>query len=420
MNILAAGIVLIVAFCMFAPLRPVRGMGKRRGRAFSEAQIEYAGGVAESIRLAEETQVFGTGEAQRNRIDGLVESARRLYYQTQILLRLASNISQSLVYLLIVGGLAALDAAGASHAGSLGAVVLILVRASSSGQTIQNSYQNVVQSLPFVERAQEAEWRYRESAPVRGAVGLAGVRSLVFKGVGYSYREGRPVLENIDFRVHSGEVIGIIGPSGAGKSTLVQLLLRLREPATGHYLVNNIPAHQIAQTDWQEHVAYVPQEPRLLHATVAENISYFRDINDREIERAARLARIHEDITSWPEGYETIIGPRADAVSGGQQQRICLARALAAKPEVLVLDEPTSALDPTSEALIQESLTRLKHQLTLFIVAHRMTTLDICDRVMIIQNGKLQALDTITHLQQHNTYYQNTTKTPAISNGSLS
>ena len=158
-----------------------------------------------------------------------------------------------------------------------------------------------------------------------------------------------------------GEVIGVIGPSGAGKSTLVQLLLRLRAPREGRYLVNGVSAQEIVQEDWHRQVAYVPQEPRLLHASVAENIRFFREISTmRQVERAARLARIHEDIVGWTDGYETIVGPRADAVSGGQQQRICLARALVARPQLLVLDEPTSALDPTSESLIQESLTGLK------------------------------------------------------------
>jgi ABC-type multidrug transport system ATPase subunit len=190
----------------------------------------------------------------------------------------------------------------------------------------------------------------------------------------------------------------------------VQLLLRLRTPSEGRYLVNGLPAEEFAEADWHERVAYVPQEPRLLHASVAENIRFFRDIDDDEVQRAGRLARIHEDIMSWADGYDTIVGPRADAVSGGQQQRICLARALVARPEVLVLDEPTSALDPTSESLIQESLMGLKQQLTLFIVAHRMSTLDICDRVMIIIDGKLTAFDTIELLQRNNTYYRSASK----------
>jgi ABC-type multidrug transport system fused ATPase/permease subunit len=157
-------------------------------------------------------------------------------------------------------------------------------------------------------------------------------------------------------------------------------------------------------------VTYVPQEPRLLHASVAENIRFFRDLDDEAVQRAGRLARIHDDIMGWADGYETIVGPRADAVSGGQQQRICLARALVARPEMLVLDEPTSALDPTSESLIQESLMGLKQQLTLFIVAHRMSTLDICDRVMIIIDGKLTAFDTIELLRRENPYYRSALK----------
>jgi ABC-type multidrug transport system fused ATPase/permease subunit len=124
------------------------------------------------------------------------------------------------------------------------------------------------------------------------------------------------------------------------------------------------------------------------------------------VERAARLASIHDEIMSWPLGYETVVGPRADAVSGGQQQRICLARALAARPAVLVLDEPTSALDPHSETLIQRSLSALRHELTLFVIAHRMSTLDICDRVMVIEHGRLAAFDKIDRLERENPYFR--------------
>ena len=284
--------------------------------------------------------------------------------------------------------------------------MLIIVRASSSGQGIQGSYQELIQSVPFLERIQDAQRRYSASMPSEGSVSLPSVQTLAFERVGYEYRAGRPVLSDVSFEVGGGEVIGVIGPSGAGKSTLVQLLLRLRFPVEGRYLVNGTSAQDILESDWHRRVSYVPQEPRLLHASVADNIRFYRELDDEAVERAGRLARIHEDIMSWPDGYETIVGPRADAVSGGQQQRICLARALVAQPELLVLDEPTSALDPTSEALIQESLTSLKQQLTLFIVAHRMSTLNICDRVMIIIDGKLTGFDTIEFLQQHNAYYR--------------
>jgi ATP-binding cassette, subfamily B, bacterial len=193
----------------------------------------------------------------------------------------------------------------------------------------------------------------------------------------------------------------------------VQLLLQLRLPNEGRYLINDLPAEHYSREDWHRQVSYVPQEPRLLHASVTDNIRFFREIDDDAVERAARLARIHDDIMEWSSGYDTIVGPRADAVSGGQQQRICLARALAARPDVLVLDEPTSALDPHSEALIGESLTALKHELTLFIIAHRMSTLDICDRVMVIVDGRLVAFDTKALLQTQSTYYRHASQLAA-------
>jgi ATP-binding cassette subfamily B protein len=412
-NVVAAVIVLALALSMLALLRPLRTLSKRRARALSRAQVNYAAGIAEANRIAEEAHVFGAGDALRRRVDGLVAISRRLLFQNGILGRIGSNISETYVYVLLLGALFVLYKTGAHHIASLGAVVLILLRASSSGEGIQSAYQSLIQAMPYVELVQETERRYRESSPPAGTYALPRVSGLAFDDVGYAYTPGRPVLSGVSFEVNGGEVIGVIGPSGAGKSTLVQLLLRLRAPSEGGYLVNGIPAQEFLQEDWHTRVAYVPQEPRLLHASVADNIRFFREIDDDAVQRAAELARIHEDIVGWAEGYETIVGPRADAVSGGQQQRICLARALAAKPEVLVLDEPTSALDPTSESLIQESLTGLKQQLTLFIIAHRMSTHDICDRVMIIIDGKLTAFDTIDFLQQNNSYYRSASKIAA-------
>jgi ATP-binding cassette, subfamily B, bacterial len=406
LNPAAAGAILGIGVLMLGGLRPLRAIGIRTARELSKAQVEYASGVGESIRVAEETQVFGVGEAQRGRIVALIEHSRALYFKTQVFAKLIPNLAQSVIFIGLVVGLAALHAAGGAHATSIGAIILLLVRSARSGQQSLGSYQSLAQAIPFIERTQEAERRYAESSRPAGTVPLQTVETLTFDDVSYAYRPNRPVLSGISFEVVRGEVAGIIGPTGAGKSTLIQILLQLRPPQEGRYLVNGISAEQIVQEDWHSRIAYVPQEPRLLHATVAENIRYLRDIDDSAVERAARLAHIHDEIVSWPNGYDTVVGPRADAVSGGQQQRLCLARALVARPEVLVLDEPTSALDPRSETLIQESLNGLKHELTLFVIAHRMSTLDICDRVMVIMDGRLVAFDTIDLLRANNSYYR--------------
>jgi ABC-type multidrug transport system fused ATPase/permease subunit len=406
LNVIAAVLVLGAAVTLFLLLRPLNAVGKRHAGALSQAQMRFASGVGEATRLAEETHVFGVAAGQRDRMAGLVTSTRDLVLRTQLLGNLIPNLYRGLIYVLVVGALGVLHVTHSGHIASLGAVVLLLVRAGGYGQALQGSYQFVLQALPYVERVQDAEMRYRASTAVAGDRSFSEIRSLAFEEVTFAYTPGRPVLRDLTFAVSGGEAVGVVGPSGAGKSTLVQILLRLRPPERGRYLVNGIPVEQISEPDWRARVAYVPQEPRLLHASVADNIRYFRKVDDAAVEEAARLARIHDDVVGWVHGYDTLIGPRADAISGGQQQRICIARALVAKPELLVLDEPSSALDPRSESLLQESLRGLAARVTLIIIAHRFSTLEICTRVMVVVDGRLEAFDTPMNLIKENAYYQ--------------
>jgi ABC-type multidrug transport system fused ATPase/permease subunit len=418
LNFVAALVVLVACAALFRTLRPLNRIGSRQAAALSQAQMDYASGIGEAIRVAEDVHVFGVGAAQRRHVEELSLKARHFYYQTQLLARLSPNVYQSLIYLVLVAGLAALYLSDGADIASLGVVVLLLVRAGANGQQVQSSYHYVRQMQPFVERLQSFQRTYAIAPATGGRRSLQPLKTLRFDRVSYSYGRDKPALAGISFQAHCGETVGIVGPSGSGKSTLVQLLLQLRTPDSGRYLVNDELASELALDQWHANVAYVPQEPRLLHASVAENIRFLRDLDDAAIERAARLARVHDEIVAWPEGYATLVGPRADAVSGGQQQRICLARALAARPQLLVLDEPTSSLDPHSESLIQASLASLKGELTLFIVAHRMTTLSICDRVMVIVNGALQAFESAALLQSSNAYYRSATS-PTTPSGSV-
>ena len=405
----AAGIVVGVSLFLFALLRPLSRAGSKSARELSAAQLAHASGVSEATRLAEETQVFGVAPAQRSRLQQLIDRARHLFFRTQLTVRLVPSLYQSSVYLLLMAGLALIYAFDRSGLAALGAVVLVLVRAGTYGNQAQTAYQVVKQTVPFVDRILTAVERYEDAATPEGSKPFEALETLSFRNVSYSYGERSDVLIDFTFDVQAGETIGVIGPSGAGKSTLAQLLLRLREPDTGEYLVNGVPAPSLSWADWAAKVAYVPQTPQLIYASVADNIRYFREVSQEDVERAARLAGIHEDIVSWSGGYDTQVGPRAAAVSVGQAQRLCLARALALRPQILVLDEPTSALDPTSERLIQASLTALRGNLTLFVIAHRFSTLDICDRVMVIVDGRLDAVEPFDELQRRNDYYRSAT-----------
>lgn len=212
------------------------------------------------------------------------------------------------------------------------------------------------------------------------------------------------------FTITRGESVGIAGPSGAGKSTVVQLLLRLREPTQGQVEVNGIDVRRFRRDQWRERVAYVPQTPQLVWGTVEDNIRFFRPWVTREdIEAAARQANIHDEILGWPKGYDTVVGQRASAVSGGQRQRLCLARALAGEPSVLILDEATSALDVKSEALVNDSLRKLQGRVTVFLVSHRPSALSMCDRVIVLVGGRVQAIDAPTALATTSTFYQEVT-----------
>lgn len=402
----AAAVTVLAGIFLFGVLRPLGKRNRQYARRHSESNINYAEAISESVRMAEETHVFGASSSYLERVDSLNEEVRHWQFRTQLLQQIVTRTYQSLAILLIVLGLVGVYLVGGQRLTALGAVVLMLIRTLSYGQQTQTAYQKMNDLLPFMENIHDRIQLYQRRHLRSGSERLTSIGALKMESVRFEYRRGEPVLHDVSVEAEAGSAIGVVGPSGAGKSTLVQILLRLRDPDDGKYLVNGRAARAYRSEDWRRRVAYVPQEPRVLRATVAENVRFFRpDVSDEQIERAARLAHIHEEIVSWPDGYETIIGQRADAVSGGQRQRLCLARALVGRPGLLVLDEPTSALDVASERLIQRSLEGLRGDITLFIVAHRLSTLDVCDRVLVLIDGRVEAFAPPEELAVSDNFY---------------
>jgi ABC-type multidrug transport system fused ATPase/permease subunit len=216
---------------------------------------------------------------------------------------------------------------------------------------------------------------------------------VIFENVGFHYasRKEVQVLENVSISAQPGEQIAIVGPSGAGKSTIAALLLRFYDPVKGRILFDGRPASDIPLTQLRKQMALVPQDVLLFGGTIRENIAYGKpDATQQEIEEAARKAHAHDFITSFPEGYDTVVGERGVKLSGGQRQRIAIARAILKDPVILVLDEATSSLDSASESLVQDALDNLMKNRTSFIIAHRLSTIRNADKIVVLDKGVIK------------------------------
>ena len=227
-----------------------------------------------------------------------------------------------------------------------------------------------------------------------------------FDRVNFAYTAERPILQDVSFQVLPGQRIGIVGPSGTGKTTILNLILRLYDPQEGVIYLDGTPLRQLQQQAFRRHIALVTQEPFLFNDTVRQNILFGRlDASDEEIETAARLANAHEFIMDLPQGYDTLVGERGVKLSGGQKQRICIARAFLANPRVLLLDEATASVEPESEVLIQAALERLMQDRTTIIVTHRLSLVRDCDRILVIDEGRVMESGRHEQLVQKNGWY---------------
>lgn len=213
-------------------------------------------------------------------------------------------------------------------------------------------------------------------------------REIVFDRVGFGYREGSPVLEDVSLVVERGTLVAVVGPSGAGKSTLVDLLSRFFEVTSGRILIDGTDIRRFRLRSLRERMGIVSQETVLFHDTVRANITYgLRGVGAREVEEAARAAEAHEFIGTLPEGYDTVIGERGAELSGGQRQRLAIARAILRDPPILILDEATSSLDTESERRVQRALDRLSEGRTVFVIAHRLSTVLGAHSIFVLDEG---------------------------------
>jgi ATP-binding cassette subfamily C protein CydD len=232
--------------------------------------------------------------------------------------------------------------------------------------------------------------------------------TLRFVDVHYAYERGqRPALNGITLEIRRGQTVALVGRTGSGKSTVAHLLLRFIDPTAGVILAGESPLHSLPAAEWRQRVAWVPQQPYLFQGTVAANIGLADpSATQSQIVEAARLAHAHEFIERLPDGYGTLVGQQGARLSGGEAQRIALARAFLKDSPFLILDEATANLDPGTEDSVQQAIVRLLQDRTALIVAHRLGTARRAARILVMDQGRLLEQGTHESLASRNGMYQ--------------
>lgn len=401
-------VVMLVSIAVFAAvLLPVRNAVRRRAKARNQANMALATRVNETSQLGMELHVFNVQDRAEKRLIERIDEAQDRARRLQVANSSMSTVYSGLAYFALIAALAVGARSDASSLTSLGAVMLVMLRSLSYGQKLQGAYLGVVEASPAIDELREHLSVLDEGGRTDRNVGVGSVGVIEAERVSFAYPDGRAVLHEVSFRIEPNEVVGIVGPSGGGKSTLVQLLLGLRDPQLGSIRSDGRDIGEFSRPEWARKVTFVPQSPQFIDGSVADNIRFLRaDLSEDALIEAARLAYLHDDIMKFPEGYERQVGQRGGHLSGGQQQRLCIARALVEHPDVLILDEPTSALDVKSEHQVRSTLERLRASMTIVIIAHRLSTLDMCDRIMVIQDGQLMGFDSPDRLEQSSDFFR--------------
>lgn len=389
-------------------LAPVRRRIRSRAGDWARMNLQFANTVSELSALGQEMQTFGVRDRVIDRVDALTTRNAEEQRVVQTLNGVLTPLYTFLAYIAVIGGLVALSRTGVGDVAAVGAVMLLLLRSLSYGQQLLAVSGQLTTSIPFIEGLDDTVARYESEAGPSGTCTPQRAAPLEVDHVTFAYTSGRAqALTDVSVRIGVGETVGVIGPSGSGKSTLAQLVLGLREPTSGSVRVDGLDLRTVDRDWWTQHVSFVPQNALLLTGTVAENIRFFRDgISDEVLSDAARRANILVDVEQLPEGFDTHLGERGGSLSGGQRQRLSIARALAGHPDLLVLDEPTSALDGHSERLIRDTLASLHGDVAMVVIAHRMSTLDLCDRIIVVEHGRITADDHPQALRERSGFYR--------------
>lgn len=409
--LLAFGVGIVLGLAYVSVFVMMSGRLKRLGQACFDADEERFSSVNEAFGAAKELKVGGLEQAYIQRFAVPAE----IYAKSQATASVISQLPRYALEVIAFGGMLLIMLYLMAQNGSFAAAVPIIALYAFAGYRLMPALQQIYGAftqLRFIGPALEALHKdlsdLQLSEVQQGCVKqLQLTQSIKLNQVSYSYPNAQQsILNNINLIIPAHSTVGFVGATGSGKTTTVDIILGLLEPQAGTISIDGQVITTANRRAWQSAIGYVPQQIYLADDSVAANIAFgvtVKDIDQKAVERAAKIANLHEFIIDdLPLGYSTTVGERGVRLSGGQRQRIGIARALYHNPQVLILDEATSALDNLTEQAVIEAVNNLGHQITIIMVAHRLSTIKSCDNIFLMDRGEVVAQGSYESLVQEN------------------
>lgn len=404
-NFVATVVIVVVLGLVLAGLIPLNRYLRRVGATAAALNVKSSEELAGLTMNARELKIYGVVSDASQRYRMLAQEQRTVNIRLGFVEGLGTPLFKTAASLLIVAMIAWTAAQDGGQVAAVGVVAVLLYRSSNYATVLVAGLQRLARMAPTMEQLEEGLAKLWNNQVTPGDRELTTFGTLQAADVSFSYPgQATPAVSQISLKVTTSEVVGVIGPSGGGKSTLAELLIGLRRPSDGTVIIDGVRLSDLTEHSLAKCVSLVSQNVPVIAGTLRENIRFFRDIDDVDIDAAIEAAGLADVVAGLSDGLETRVGPGARALSGGQAQRLGIARALAGRPAIVVLDEPTSALDAAAEQIVTDTIGALRGLVGVVVIAHRLTTLRHCDRIIVIESGRVADEGTMDELRQRNKF----------------
>lgn len=372
-------------------VRPFLLRTQRMGQEMAQTEKSLAQFLTEHITGMKSIKAAGVERPALRAGNAFLRAMRKLSLKMTLVRAVSASLFQPFSLLFVIALFAVTYKTPGFSIISFAATLYLIQKIFTYLESGQSALQSLSELLPYADNVSQWKEKLGEHREVvtHGGNAFSFEKTITLSHVSFAYTQERPILSDATIVIKKGSITGFVGPSGAGKTSAADLLLRLFTPTNGQVLVDGVPVDDIGLDAWRHSIGYVSQDVFLFNGTIEENIRFYRNLSKEAVIAAAKQAHVYDFITSLPDGFQTVVGDRGVMLSGGQRQRIVLARALVGQPALLVLDEATSALDHESEKLIQEAINALRGTTTVFVIAHRPSTIATADSIVVLDQGSV-------------------------------